>query len=44
MLLWHMLNIEQKGELNGTLIYLDSKASSYVIRQHIIIDGGMTIV
>jgi len=34
----------RKGELNGTLIYLSSEASSYVTGQHIVIDGGMTII
>jgi gluconate 5-dehydrogenase len=33
-----------KGELNGTLIYLSSEASSYVSGQHIIVDGGFSIV
>jgi gluconate 5-dehydrogenase len=33
-----------KGELNGTIIYLSSAASSYVTSQHIIIDGGFSIV
>lgn len=32
------------GELNGTIIYLSSDASSYVTSQHIIIDGGFTVV
>lgn len=34
----------RKGELNGTLIYLSSDASSYVTGQHIIVDGGFSIV
>jgi gluconate 5-dehydrogenase len=34
----------RKGELNGTIIYLSSEASSYVTGQHIIIDGGFSIV
>lgn len=34
----------KKGELNGTLIYLSSDASSYVTGQHIIVDGGFSIV
>jgi len=34
----------QRGELNGTIIYLSSDASSYVTSQHIIIDGGTSIV
>jgi gluconate 5-dehydrogenase len=33
-----------KGELNGTIIYLSSDASSYVTSQHIIVDGGGSIV
>lgn len=31
------------GELNGTLIYLSSEASSYVTGQFILVDGGLTI-
>ncbi len=34
----------RKGELNGTIIYLSSDASSYVQSQHIIVDGGMMII
>ncbi|EUJ31660.1 short-chain dehydrogenase/reductase SDR [Listeria floridensis FSL S10-1187] len=34
----------RKGELNGTIIYLSSDASSYVTSQHIIVDGGFSIV
>lgn len=33
-----------KGELNGTIIYLSSDASSYVTSQHILVDGGDSIV
>lgn len=33
-----------KGELNGTIIYLSSDASSYTTGQHIIVDGGFSIV
>lgn len=33
-----------KGELNGTILYLSSQASSYVTGQHIIVDGGFSIV
>lgn len=33
-----------RGELNGTIIYLSSDASSYVTGQYIIVDGGMTLV
>jgi gluconate 5-dehydrogenase len=33
-----------KGELNGTIIYLSSDASNYVTSQHIIVDGGGSIV
>jgi gluconate 5-dehydrogenase len=33
-----------KGELNGTIIYLSSDASNYVNSQHIIVDGGDSIV
>lgn len=32
------------GELNGTIIYFSSDASSYVTGQHIIVDGGFSIV
>ncbi len=34
----------KRGELNGTILYLSSDASSYVTGQHILIDGGTTIV
>ncbi|MCF8012598.1 MAG: SDR family oxidoreductase [Clostridiales bacterium] len=34
----------EKGELNGTLIYLSSDASSYVNGQFILVDGGVSIV
>lgn len=34
----------KKGELNGTILYLSSDASSYVTAQHILVDGGMAIV
>ena len=34
----------QRGELNGTLIYFSSEACSYVTGQHIIVDGGFSIV
>lgn len=34
----------EKGELNGTIIYLSSDASSYVTSQHIIVDGGNSVV
>ena len=33
-----------KGELNGTVLYLSSDASSYVQGQFIIVDGGASIV
>lgn len=33
-----------KGELNGTILYFSSDASSYVQGQYIIVDGGITIV
>lgn len=33
-----------KGELNGTIVYFSSDASSYVTGQHIIVDGGTSIV
>lgn len=33
-----------KEELNGTVIYLSSDASSYVTGQFILVDGGLTIV
>lgn len=34
----------QKGELNGTVLYLSSDASSYVQGQFIIVDGGGALV
>lgn len=34
----------QRGELNGTILYLSSDASSYVQGQLIIVDGGGSIV
>jgi len=34
----------KKGELNGTIIYFSSDASSYVTGQHIVVDGGLSIV
>ena len=34
----------QKGELNGTILYLSSDASSYTQGQFIIVDGGATLV
>lgn len=34
----------KRGELNGTIIYLSSEASSYTTGQHIIVDGGFSIV
>lgn len=33
-----------KGELNGTILYLSSDASSYVQGQLILVDGGVTLV
>jgi gluconate 5-dehydrogenase len=33
-----------RGELNGTIIYLSSDASSYVTGQYIIVDGGYAVV
>ena len=33
-----------KDELNGTILYFSSAASSYVTGQHIIVDGGFSIV
>ena len=33
-----------KGELNGTVLYLSSDASSYVQGQFIIVDGGGALV
>ena len=32
------------GELNGTMLYLASDASSYVTGQLVLVDGGWTIV
>lgn len=34
----------KKGELNGTVLYLSSDASSYVTGQLILVDGGQTCV
>lgn len=34
----------RRGELNGTILYFSSDASSYVTGQFIIVDGGMSIV
>ncbi len=34
----------RKDELNGTILYLSSDASSYVTSQHIIVDGGISVV
>ncbi|MCD8101984.1 MAG: SDR family oxidoreductase [Alistipes sp.] len=34
----------RRGELNGTIIYLSTDASSYVTGQHILVDGGLSIV
>jgi len=34
----------KKGELNGTILYLSSDASSYVTGQHILVDGGFSII
>lgn len=34
----------KKGELNGTVLYLSSDASSYVQGQFILVDGGGTLV
>lgn len=34
----------KKGELNGTILYFSSDASSYVTGQHIVVDGGFSIV
>lgn len=34
----------RRGELNGTIIYLSCDASSYVTSQHILVDGGGSIV
>lgn len=33
-----------KGELNGTILYFSSDASSYVQGQYVIVDGGSSIV
>ncbi|MDZ7542824.1 SDR family oxidoreductase, partial [Clostridium perfringens] len=32
----------KKGELNGTILYFSSNASSYVTGQHIVVDGGLS--
>lgn len=34
----------RQGELNGTILYFSSEASSYTTGQYIVIDGGTTIV
>lgn len=34
----------QRGELNGTILYFSSDASSYVTGEHIIVDGGTSLV
>lgn len=34
----------RRGELNGTIVYFSSEAASYVTGQHIIVDGGTSIV
>lgn len=34
----------RRGELNGTILYLSSDASNYVTGQHILVDGGTSIV
>ncbi|MDR1197454.1 MAG: SDR family oxidoreductase [Prevotellaceae bacterium] len=34
----------RKGEVSGTVLYLSSDLSSYVTGQHIVIDGGMTLI
>ncbi|MDR1591777.1 MAG: SDR family oxidoreductase [Prevotellaceae bacterium] len=34
----------RRGELNGTLLYLSSDASSYVQGQLILVDGGLTLI
>ena len=34
----------KRGELNGTILYFSSDASSYVTGQRVIVDGGMSIV
>ena len=34
----------RRGELNGTILYFSSDASSYVTGQHVVVDGGASIV
>lgn len=34
----------KRGELNGTIFYFSSDASSYVTGQYIVVDGGLSIV
>lgn len=33
-----------REKLNGTILFLSSDASSYVTSQHILVDGGYTII
>ena len=34
----------RRGELNGTILYFSSDASSYVTGQHVVVDGGASTV
>lgn len=34
----------KRGELNGTILYFSSDASSYVTGQHVVVDGGTSLV
>lgn len=34
----------KRGELNGTILYFSSDASSYVTGQYVVVDGGLSIV
>ena len=34
----------KRGELNGTILYFSSDASSYVTNQFVLVDGGLTMV
>ena len=37
-----MNRMGQEDEINGSLLYLASKASSYVAGHNLVVDGGLT--